>query len=206
MRIQDALLAGFQNYSIEWTSRPRASQHRQKQARCGLVGRSLDAHLSALQKLKQSHASSTMCRDSLSKCGTWFEPFACLAAGASACTLCGVGTYSVNHPSFTISGATCKPQVNQDYFDRNTLVNGYPSYHSADNNVFVWSYEASNWLVGALSSVGNSSFWAYASCRTSGCPISSAVSWAEYCAASNQETADLSFLPGPSAGHPSPGL
>ena len=131
---------------------------------------------------------------------------ACLTAGASACTLCGVGTYSVNHPSFNISGATCQPQLNQDYFDRNTLVNGYPSYHSADNSVFVWSYEASSWLVGALSSVGNSSLWAYASCLTSGCPISSAVSWAEYCAASNQETADLSFLPGPSAGQPSPGL
>ena len=141
-------------------------------------------------------------RDSLSKRGIWFEPSVCLAAGASACTLCGVGTYSVNHPSFTISGATCKPHLNQDYFDRNTLVNGYPSYHSADNSVFVWSYEASYWLVGTLSNVGTSSFWAYASCLTSGCSISSAVSWAEYCAASNQDTADLKFLPGPSAGQP----
>ena len=105
-------------------------------------------------------------------------------AGSSECELCNAGTYSINYPSFLISSATCHPEINQEYFERNFSLYGYPTYQSADNIVLVWLYNEKSWTFGSVSDYGTSpdeSEIAYATCQTTGCRISSASQWSEFC-------------------------
>ena len=125
------------------------------------------------------------------------KPFSRLAAGASACTLCNAGWYSVLHPSFTISGAKCNPGLNQEYFKGTAVINSYSSYRSADGSVYVWHHN-DLWMFGALSEIGGSVGFGTGVCQTSGCAVFHADQWSESCL--NIWTRDLTFSVGPSTG------
>ena len=131
------------------------------------------------------------------RCPRVTTPYSRRAAGASACTLCNAGSYSVLHPSFSISGAKCNPGLNQEYFKGTAAINGYSSYRSADGSVYVW-YQNNLWMFGALSEIGGSIGFGMGVCQTSGCAVFNAEQWSDACF--NIWTPDLSFSLGPSTG------